>query len=67
MGSGKVVVVREWDAESFHRRVLELEEAELLSPDRLQKLAREQNLVTPAASQVVHLETKGDGTVAMVK
>ena len=49
------------------RRVLDLEEARLLSPDRLEKLARGQNLVTPATGQVVHLEGKGDGAVAMVK
>ncbi len=49
------------------RRVLQLQEAELLSPERLEKLARGQNLVTPVTGQVVHLEGKGDGTVAMVK
>jgi hypothetical protein len=49
------------------RRVLQLQEAELLSPGRLEKLAKGQNLVTPASGQVVHLEGKADGTVAMVK
>lgn len=49
------------------RRVLDLEEAELLRPDRLEKLAQGQNLVTPASNQVVHLESHGDGTVAMIK
>ena len=49
------------------RRVLQLQEAELLSPGRLEKLAKGQNLVTPAPGQVVHLEGKADGTVAMVK
>ena len=49
------------------RRVLQLEEAELLRPDRLEKLAEGQNLVTPVSGQVVHLEPKGDGSVAMVK
>ncbi len=48
------------------RRVLELQEAELLSPDRLEKLAKRQNLVTPSSGQLVHLEGK-DGDVAMVK
>lgn len=48
-------------------RVLQLQEAELLSPDRLEKLAQEQNLVTPTANQVVHLENKGDPKVAMLK
>jgi cell division protein FtsL len=49
------------------RRVLELQEAELLRPDRLEKLAKGQNLVTPANGQVVHLDPKGDGKVAMAK
>jgi cell division protein FtsL len=49
------------------RRVLELQEASLLSPSRLEKLARGQNLVTPSSDQIVHLESRGDGTVAMVK
>jgi len=49
------------------RRVLQLQAAELLSPERLEKLAKGQNLVTPASGQVVHLEGKADGTVAMVK
>jgi cell division protein FtsL len=47
------------------RRVLELQEAELLSPARLEKLANNQNLVTPTSGQTVHLEGKGDGKVAM--
>jgi hypothetical protein len=49
------------------RRVLELEEARLLSPERLEELARQRGLVTPAPGQVVHLDGRGDGTVAMVK
>jgi hypothetical protein len=49
------------------RRVLQLQEAELLSPGRLERLAKGQNLVTPASGQVVHLEGKADGAVAMVK
>ena len=49
------------------RRSLDLQEAELLSPERLDKLAREKNLVTPSSGQVVHLDTKGDGAFAMVK
>jgi hypothetical protein len=48
------------------RRTLELQEAQLLSPERLDKLAQGQNLVTPLASQVVHLENKAEGKVAMV-
>ncbi|PWU01199.1 MAG: hypothetical protein C5B51_23565 [Terriglobia bacterium] len=49
------------------RRVLQLQEAELLSPERLERLAKGQNLVTPAGGQVVHLDGKADGAVAMVK
>jgi hypothetical protein len=49
------------------RRVLELEEARLLSPERLEELARQRGLVTPAPGQVIHLDGRGDGTVAMAK
>jgi hypothetical protein len=49
------------------RRALELQEAQLLSPDRLEKLAKGQNLVTPSANQVFHLETRPDGAVALAK
>ena len=50
------------------RRTLELQEAELLSPERLEKLAQKQNLVTPQSGQVVHLDTdKPESSVAMVK
>jgi hypothetical protein len=49
------------------RRTLELQEAQRLSPDRLDRLAQKQNLVTPSSGQVVHLENKGEGKVAMVK
>jgi len=49
-------------------RALDLQEAELLSPDRLDKLARDQNMVTPKADQVFHLEGNKQGaSVAMVK
>ena len=47
------------------KRELELKEAELLSPDRLERLARQQNLVTPSNGQVVHLDGTPDGSVAM--
>lgn len=47
------------------RRVLELEEAQLLSPARLEELARAKQLVTPAAGQVVHLNPNGDGSLAL--
>jgi len=49
------------------QRVLQLREAELLRPDRLEALARGQNLVAPANGQMVHLEGRADGKVAMVK
>jgi cell division protein FtsL len=49
------------------RRTLELREAELLSPERLEKLAARQNLVTPKTGQVVRLDGKPSGAVAMVK
>jgi cell division protein FtsL len=52
---------------SAERRSLELQEAELLSPARLAKLAKDNNLVTPSSRQVVHLDARGDATVAMVK
>ena len=48
------------------RRVLELQEAELVSPGRLEALARGQTLVIPAAAQTVRLESK-DGAMAMNK
>ena len=49
------------------QRVLELQEAGLLRPDRLEKLAKKQNLVTPASGQVIHLDGKGDTAVAMMQ
>jgi len=49
------------------RRNLDLQEAELLSPARLDRLAKAGNLVAPSSQQVIHLDAKGDATVAMVK
>ena len=49
------------------KRTLELVEAQLLSPQRLEKLAQGQNLVAPFPGQVVRLNAKGDSAVAMVK
>ena len=50
------------------RRTLELQEAELLSPERLAKLAAERHLDTPKAGQVFRLDNDKPGsTVAMVK
>jgi hypothetical protein len=49
------------------RRALELQEAQLLSPERLDRLAQGQHLVSPSASQVVHLDNTGESKVAMVR
>jgi len=49
------------------RRTLELQEAELLSPERLDRLAQGQHLVSPSAGQIVHLDNPGEGKVAMVR
>jgi hypothetical protein len=49
------------------RRTLELQEAQRLSPERLDQLAQQQKLIAPLSSQVVHLENRGEGKVAMVK
>jgi len=49
------------------RRTLDLQQAQLLSPARLDQLARDNNLVAPMAGQVSRLEGKPQGTVAMVK
>jgi hypothetical protein len=48
------------------RRSLELREAELTSPDRLQLLAQHRHMVAPQNGQVVNLNNKGDSAVAMV-
>ena len=50
------------------RRTLELQEAELLSPDRLATVAKRQNLEAPKAGQVVHLDgNKPDSDFALAK
>jgi hypothetical protein len=48
------------------RRALDLQEAELTAPARLEQLAQHQHMVVPQSDQVVHLNNKGDATVAMV-
>jgi cell division protein FtsL len=45
-------------------RVLEVEEAALRSPARLEQLARERNLVQPSPEQIVHLDPRADGSLA---
>lgn len=47
------------------RSSMEIEEAALLSPERLDKLARAQKLLEPAPGQVVHLEPHADGSLAL--
>jgi len=44
---------------------LELEEAALLSPERLEELARMQQFIDPAPQQVVYLNPKADGSLAL--
>jgi hypothetical protein len=48
-------------------RILDLKIAELLHPDRLERLAVQKNLVKPASGQLIHLDPKPDGAVAMAK
>jgi ABC-type proline/glycine betaine transport system permease subunit len=49
------------------RRGLELQEAELLSPASLDRYAKERDLTAPSPDQLVRLDGKGEGAVAMVK
>ena len=46
------------------RAGLELQEAKLISPERLAELAREQRFVDPAPENVVYLDTKSDTILA---
>ncbi|HSW51387.1 MAG TPA: hypothetical protein VLH09_14475 [Bryobacteraceae bacterium] len=46
------------------RSELELQEARLLSPEKLEELARAQDFVDPAPAQVVHLGPQPDGSLA---
>jgi len=47
------------------RSTLEVDEAALVSPARLEKLAKAQRLLEPAAGQVIHLDPHADGSMAM--
>ena len=47
------------------RTALELEEARMLSPERLEELARIQEFIDPAPAQVVYLNPKADGSLAL--
>jgi hypothetical protein len=49
------------------RASLELAEAKLLSPQRMEELARDQQFIDPPAQKVVYLENAQAGTVAMNK
>jgi cell division protein FtsL len=46
------------------QRILAVEESALLSTERLEQLARKQDMVSPAAGQVYHLMDASAGTVA---
>jgi len=47
------------------RRSLEVDEAKLLAPERLEQLAKDQRMVSPKNDQVVHLQINAsEGTVA---
>jgi hypothetical protein len=50
------------------RRELDVKEASLLSPGRLNELAKVRNLTNPAADQIIHLETQArEGDYARVQ
>jgi hypothetical protein len=46
------------------KRDLEVQEASLLSPGRLNALAQARRLTTPSADQVIHLDTPAEGSFA---
>jgi hypothetical protein len=48
-------------------RTIELEQAKVLTPARLLQAAEQQNMTAPGPDQVIHLDGKPDGAVAMVK
>jgi len=50
------------------RRELDVREASLLSPERLNDLAKARNLTSPAADQVIHLDTQArEGSFAKLQ
>jgi hypothetical protein len=51
------------------RRALDVKEAGLVSPERLNTLARERSLTSPASDQVIHLDapSSGEGSFARVQ
>lgn len=46
-------------------RSLEIEEARLLSPERLEEMAKTQQFIDPAPGQVIYLNPNADGSLAM--
>lgn len=49
------------------RASLEIEEAQLVSPARMEQLAKEQQFVDPPAAKVVYLDNSRNGSLAMNK
>ncbi|HUA84381.1 MAG TPA: hypothetical protein VMB85_11020 [Bryobacteraceae bacterium] len=49
------------------RASLELEEAQLISPARMEQLAKEQQFIDPPAQKVVYLDPARNGSLAMNK
>jgi hypothetical protein len=47
------------------QKLLEAREAELLQAQRLEEIARQQEMVTPAPGQVIHLNQPSAGAVAL--
>jgi hypothetical protein len=47
------------------RRLLDVDEAQLTSRERLQALAARRDMQTPGPGQVVHLDPRGDGKLAL--
>ena len=48
----------------IERSSLQLEESRLMSPQRLEELARKQQFIDPSPAQVVYLDGKPEGTLA---
>ncbi|MEQ1887190.1 MAG: hypothetical protein ABL967_19160 [Bryobacteraceae bacterium] len=49
----------------MERAALEMQEAKLISPERMERLAREQQFSDPDAQKVVYLESRDGSSVAM--
>ncbi|HSB17532.1 MAG TPA: hypothetical protein VLE22_23990 [Bryobacteraceae bacterium] len=50
---------------AVEHRSLEIEEARLLSPERIEEMAKTQEFIDPAPGQVVYLNPSADGSLAM--